>query len=304
MKCYEFITDAKTGKVIKLALFSDIHYDSPDCDRETLRKHLNFCLKDQRYIMFGGDLFDAILLKDQKRAVPHLLENTDAQLNKKLDDIYNFLKPYQHLILFMGRGNHEESIIKYNGLDVLQMLATMLNMGQEHKILVGNYANFLRFTAKDPTGKVCFYDIFQHHGAGGSAPQTKGMLDFQQIAKGVNADLIWIGHKHSAIVDYSTPIMSVNTQGDVVLKNRQCIETPSYQKGRTIDYNVQFAERFYNHTALSGFGELNLRIERAGKEIGNDGHKRFALVPEVKITTIPAITIGRVQTAVLKQKQR
>ena len=251
-----------------------------------------------------ADLFDALLLKDQKRDVPHLLENTDAPLNKKLDDIYNFLKPYQHLILFMGRGNHEESIIKYNGLDVLQMLATMLNMGQEHKILVGNYANFLRFTARDTTGKVCFYDIFQHHGAGASAPQTKGMLDFQQIAKGVNADLIWIGHKHSALIDYSTPIMSLNTQGDVVLKNRQCIETPSYQKGRTIDYNVQFAERFYNHTALSGFGELNLRIERAGKEIGSDGHKRFALIPDVKITTIPAITIGRVQTAVLKQKQR
>lgn len=624
MKCYEFITDAKSGKVIKLALFSDIHYDSPDCDRETLRKHLNFCLKDGRYILFGGDLFDAILLKDMKRAVPHLIENTDAQLNKKIDNMYEFLKPYRENILFMGRGNHCliedtdvltadgfkpikeitesdfvanydverdtivydnpqqihhidydgdmymcesqvlnfgvspdhrmfginergkpyyrlakdfnrgslytakvavesksigvslsddelrllgwlltdahipntggaiiyqskekfvddirrlldrmhieyketvrhrkiksicgkvlktvkpqhefrlhinfvrelqelaksgnwfgviknanqrqfqvffntiidadgnrpktaksccaihgkkeilekfqilcflhgiraslsistrghyvlncvktttaqirkwgdtvvkiknpfdkiycltmpqsnfvcrrkgrimitgncESIIKYNGLDVLQMLATMLNMGQEHKILVGNYANFLRFTAKDPTGKVCFYDIYQHHGAGGSAPATKGMLDFQSIAKGVNVDLIWLAHKHNSLVDYSTPIMSVNTQGDVVLKNRQCIMTPSYQKGRTIDYNVNFAERMYGHTALSGFGELNLRIERAGKEIGNDGHKRFALIPDVKITTIPAITIGRVQTAVLKQKQR
>lgn len=303
MRAYEFIADAKSGKTVKLALFSDIHFDSPDCDRETLQKHLNFCLKDQRYILFGGDLFDAILLKDMKRAVPHLLENTDAQLNKKLDEMYWFLKPYQHLILFMGRGNHEESILKYNGLDVLQMLATMLNMGQEHKILVGNYANFIRFSARDSSGKMCFYDIFQHHGAGGSAPQTKGMLDFQQIAKGVNADLIWTGHKHNSLIDYSNPIMSVNTQGDVVLKNRQCIQTPSYQKGRTIDYNVQFAERFYNHTALSGFGEVNLRLEREGKELG-ERHKRFIFVPDIKITTIPAITIGRLQTAVLKQRTR
>lgn len=303
MKAFEFTTDAKAGKVIKLALFSDVHFDSPDCDRETLKKHLDFCLKDGRYILFGGDLFDAILLKDQKRAVPHLIENTDCQLNKKLDDIYNFLKPYQHLILFMGRGNHEESILKYNGLDVLQMLATMLNMGQEHKILVGNYANFLRFSAKDSTGKLCFYDIYQHHGAGGAAPQTKGMLDFAAMAKGVNTDLIWCGHKHNALVDYSTPIMSINTQGDVVLKNRQCIMTPSYQKGRTIDYNANFAERFYSHTALSGFGELNLRIERAGKELGGK-HKRFVFVPDVKITTIPSITIGTVQTAKLLQKTR
>ena len=198
----------------------------------------------------------------------------------------------------MGRGNHEESIIKYNGLDVLSMLATMLNMGQEHKILVGNYANFIRFSAKDCTGKLCFFDIYQHHGAGGSAPATKGMLDFQSIAKGVNVDLIWLAHKHNSLVDYSTPIMSINTQGDVVLKNRQCIMTPSYQKGRTIDYNVNFAERMYGHTALSGFGEVNLRMERIGK---ND---RFLFVPDVKITTIPAITIGKVQTAMLKQKQR
>lgn len=303
MRAYEFVTDAKTGKVIKLALFSDTHIDNPDCDKVTLKKHLDFCLKDGRYILFDGDIFDAILLKDQKRAVPHLIENTDCQLNKKLEEVYEFLKPYQHLILFMGRGNHEESILKYNGLDVLQMLATMLNMGKEHKILVGNYANFLRFSARDDTGKLCFYDIFAHHGAGGSAPQTKGMLDFQQIAKGVNADLIWIGHKHNALIDYSTPIMSVNTQGDVVLKNRQCIQTPSYQKGRTIDYNVQFGERFYNHTALSGFGEVNLRLERVGKQIGSHT-KRFEFVPDIKITTIPAITIGQIQTAKLMQKVR
>lgn len=148
------------------------------------------------------------------------------------------------------------------------------------------------------------YEFVTEAKAGGSAPQTKGMLDFQQIAKGVNVDLIWTGHKHNSLIDYSNPIMSINTQGDVVLKNRQCVQTPSYQKGRTIDYNANFAERFYNHTALSGFGELNLRLERAGKQINNGGGKRFAFIPDLKITTIPAIVIGKAQTALLKQKQR
>ena len=32
--------------------------------------------------------------------------------------------------------------------------------------------------------------------------------------------------------------------------------TPSYSKGRTIDYNVNFAERFYTHQSLSGFASL------------------------------------------------
>lgn len=298
MRAYQFITQAKAGKTIKLGLFSDIHFDSPDCDRDTLKQHFDFCKKDGRYILINGDWFDAIILSDRKRSVAHLIENTDQQLNKKLEESYEFLKPYQDQILFIGRGNHEESIMKYNGLDMLEMLTTMLNMGQEHKILYGNYANFLRFTFKEAgkNRREYHYDMYAHHGCGGSAPATKGMLDFGALVKGINADLIWIGHKHQSIVDYSAPVMHIDRSGEVVLKNRQCIETPSYQKGRTIDFNANFAERFYNHTALSGFGEVNLRC--AG------GTKGYQIIPDVKITTIPTITIGKVQTAELKEKRR
>lgn len=296
MKAYSWVAPAKAGQVIKLALFSDIHFDSPDCDRETLKKHLDYCLKDGRYILINGDFFDMIILGDRKRATPHHITNTDNQLNVKLNEAYEFLKPYQNNILFFGRGNHEESVMKYNGLDVLEMLTTMLNMGSEHKILYGNYTNFLRFTFKEKNRNEYNYDIYAHHGCGGSAPATKGMLDFGALAKGINADLIWLGHKHNSLVDYSAPVMHIDRNGDIILKNRQCIETPSYQKGRTIDYNANFAERFYNHTALSGFGEVNLRC--AG------GKKGYQIIPEIKITTIPQIIIGKAQTAMLKQKVR
>jgi hypothetical protein len=162
--------------------------------------------------------------------------------------------------------------------------------------LYGNYTNFLRFTFKEKNRNEYNYDIYAHHGCGGSAPATKGMLDFGALAKGINADLIWLGHKHNSLVDYSAPVMHIDRNGDIILKNRQCIETPSYQKGRTIDYNANFAERFYNHTALSGFGEVNLRC--AG------GKKGYQIIPEIKITTIPQIIIGKAQTAMLKQKAR
>ena len=296
MKAFSWVAPAKAGQVIKLALFSDVHFDSPDCDRETLKKHLDYCLKDGRYILINGDFFDMIILGDRKRATPHHITNTDNQLNVKLNEAYEFLKPYQNNILFFGRGNHEESIMKYNGLDVLEMLTTMLNMGSEHKILYGNYTIFLRFTFKGKNRIEYNYDINAHHGCGGSAPATKGMLDFGALAKGINADLIWLAHKHNSLVDYSAPVMHIDRNGDVILKNRQCVETPSYQKGRTIDYNANFAERFYNHTALSGFGEVNLRC------VG--GNKGYQIIPEIKITTIPQIIIGKAQTAMLKQKTR
>jgi hypothetical protein len=122
------------------------------------------------------------------------------------------------------------------------------------------------------------------------------MIDFSRLSKGVNADLIWTGHKHNSIVDYSDPIMYIDNFGKVILKNRQLIQTPSYQKGRTIDYNVNFAERFYSHTALSGFGEVTLTPVYKGDEP--------IIKSEVKITNIPQAILGNTISAKLIAKSR
>lgn len=298
MRAYEFTTQLKANVPTKLGLFSDIHIDSPDCDKVTLKEHLDYCLKDHRYILINGDLFDAILLKDQKRAVPSNTEYRDNQLNVKLEETAHFLTPYKEQILFIGRGNHEESILKHNGLDMLQMLTTILNAGEKHQIVYGNYANFIRFSWRKSNNKsILKYDIYAHHGAGGSAPQTKGMLDFAALSKGANVDLIWCGHKHNSLIDYSAPIMFIDQNGNVILKNRQCIQTPSYQKGKHIDWNVNFAERFYNHTALSGFGELTLTPETT-RECG------YTLKTDLKITTKPQAILGEVVSSKLAQRTR
>jgi len=298
MKALQYSVPLKAGTTLKLALFSDIHFDSPDCDKTTLKKHLDFCLKDGRYILIGGDLFDAILLRDGKRAVNHLMEKTDNQLNVKINDVVEFLRPYKDSILFIGRGNHEESILKYSGVDVLQLVTQLLNTGSKHQIQYGNYANFLRFNFVDNRNKsIIHYDIFQNHGAGGNSPVTKGMIDFNRIMKGTLADLIWIGHKHHAVADYSDPIMYIDQTGEVRMKNRQSIQTPSYQKGRTVDdHNINFAERFYSHQALQGFGSVELT------PFSEDG--KYKLNSDVKIIVNPIAKIGELQSYKLKIMQK
>ena len=74
------------------------------------------------------------------------------------------------------------------------------------------------------------------------------------------------------------------------------IQTPSYQKGRTIDYNVNFAERFYSHTALSGFGELTLVP-------CFDGEKK-TVKSDLRITTKPVAILGNAIGANIKQRAR
>lgn len=296
MKALQYNIPIVAGKTFKLALFSDLHLDSPDCDIETLKKHLDFCKKEGRYILMGGDEFDAIIHTDKKRYTPSRgNDNRDDQINKKLEMAIGLLQPYADNILFIGRGNHEESILKYSGVDMIDLLIKELNHWKHNgEIVKGNYQNFIRFNFVNKANKsVLHYDIYQNHGQGQAASVTKGMIDFNRIANGTLADLIFIGHKHQSIIDYSTPIMYVDQTGEIKLKNRQCIQTPSYQKGRTVnDHNIMFAERFYSHQALPGFGSVELT------PYWQDD--KYKLSSDVKIITNPYARIGELQSYKLK----
>ena len=301
MKALQYNVPLKAGTTLKLALFSDIHFDSPDCDKITLKKHFDYCLKDGRYILINGDLFDAILLKDQKRAVNHLMEKNDNQLNTKINAVVEFLRPYKNNILFIGRGNHEESILKYSGLDVLEMTGQILNTDSKnkHKIEIGNYSNFLRFNFVDKNNKPkTHYDIFLHHGLGGSAPVSAGMIDFNRMSTSIVADLIAIGHKHRAIQNNSQPIMYADQNGEIKIKNRQFIQTPSYQKNKTMTNEINFGEKFYTNTAVPGFGSIDLTPFW--------DEDKYKINADIKIITNPYVKVGKMDMIKLKimQKQK
>ena len=76
---------------------------------------------------------------------------------------------------------------------------------------------------------------------------------------------------------------------------------PSIPKSRLINNNINFAEKFYTNQAMPGFGEVNLRLVTGDR---SKGQSNYAIIPDVKITTIPQMIIGKAQTAVLRQKVR
>ena len=62
---------------------------------ETLKKHLDVCKKEGRFILMGGDEFDAIIHSDKKRFTPSRgKDNRDDQINQKLEMAIELLKPY------------------------------------------------------------------------------------------------------------------------------------------------------------------------------------------------------------------
>ena len=51
--------DYHTTKNLKpLMVISDVHWDSKDCDRKLLKKHLNSALEQDAAIIIIGDFFD------------------------------------------------------------------------------------------------------------------------------------------------------------------------------------------------------------------------------------------------------
>ena len=41
----------------EVAVLSDLHWDNPKCDRVLLKKHLDYCLANNIYVVITGDLF-------------------------------------------------------------------------------------------------------------------------------------------------------------------------------------------------------------------------------------------------------
>lgn len=296
MKAIQFDTPAKGSSILKLAVISDGHVDSPFFDTSAFISIMNGIKAEKRFVIVNGDLLDAILRTDIKRGANHLMERTDDQLNQKIKRVVELLKPYQENILFVGRGNHKASCLKFNGVDVLDIICEMLNAKSEHKIICGNYSNWLRFNWHDSKGKsVAHYDVYMHHGVGSSASVTKGMIDFDRLASSVNADLVIIGHKHNAIVDYSHPLQKLTANGDFVLKNRIFLQTPSFQVPRKLDQNDNFNEKFYTNQAMAGYASIDLTLK-------SSHNNHYRIIPDVKLVIKPEHTVGNLEIATLKKK--
>ena len=46
-----------SGKQIHVAMLSDLHWDNPKCDRELLKRHLDFCKENNIPVVVNGDFF-------------------------------------------------------------------------------------------------------------------------------------------------------------------------------------------------------------------------------------------------------
>lgn len=199
-----------SGQKFNHLFISDIHFDSKDCQRELLKKHLDRIKEVDGKVFIIGDLFDVMGTFRDPRSKgqdvrPEYLSQERGYLDLVVEDCYQFLLPYKDHIEFISPGNHETNIHKRHDTDIINRLVFLLNTAGAN-VHYGGYGGYIRFnfTYAKNAGSRKSYKVAYHHGYGGSAKRSKGVLN-AQIDGFVfpDADMIVSGHTHGKIHDPS-----------------------------------------------------------------------------------------------------
>lgn len=185
---------------LNLLLGSDHQIGSAQNDEVFMKWELEKAKAIGARIALNGDLFDALLPGDRKRFVPNVLHDElvgkNDIINHAIGMAYKLFAPYAHLIDVIGIGNHDHSVVKIHSYDPVKDLVARLNTLPGANINYGGYCGFLIYEYADRPVLTIQY----HHGAGGAAPVTKGLIDFHRTDSWVQgAHVTWKGHKHNKV---------------------------------------------------------------------------------------------------------
>lgn len=188
-------------------LCSDVHFDSPQCDREMFKRHLDLAKEKNAKVLIFGDFFDLMETRnDNRRSNAILPQHIGTDYTQKvINEAVDFLLPYKDNLMLFSDGNHETAVKKHLGVDVLTLLTATLNK-EGAMIAKMPYMGYviLRMNFKMSRGKIkgenngsMLYRIFYHHGLWGGVVSQGTQAVMRMAAIAPDADLVVSGHTHN-----------------------------------------------------------------------------------------------------------
>jgi hypothetical protein len=191
------------GQEFRLAVLSDIHWDNPKCDRDKLKKDLDYCLKHEIPIFINGDFFCLMQGRgDHRRNKSDIRpeHNNARYLDSIVDTAVEWWTPYAHLLTVIGYGNHETGIIKYQETDLLARFVDLLNYKCGTNVQTGGYGGWLvlKFIIGDESyKKTAKVKVKYFHGSGGGGIITRGAINLSRaLDLYEDMDVFCMGHIH------------------------------------------------------------------------------------------------------------
>jgi len=162
MKVATFTIPYKYGDTIQIKPLFDIHYGNPLCDVQALKTYLEDS-DDKTYFFGGGDMMDSIVTTDRRYAKSSDATGGDAIIDEQVEGLFAILEPYRDKIIGLGRGNHEDTIVKKCGTDPAWRLCAKLDV--EYL----GYSGLIRLRFREKSGRGRTVVIRWHHGWSGGA---------------------------------------------------------------------------------------------------------------------------------------
>ena len=269
----DVLTIRHTGMTVgweqRYLLISDVHFDSPHCDRRLLSKHLEQAKDSGAGILCIGDWFDAMQGKNDKRGSKGDLKPEDkenAYFNALLNNSSTYLQDYADQLVMVSDGNHDTSIVKHNEIDILELMCDRLN------VFHGGYSGFIRFMFEGNKSNRSSVWAYFEHGSGGGGPVTKGTIQTNRRAAKAWADIYVSGHIHESWVLENVVAKPVDS-GRVLLATQTHVQLPTYKQEYTMrgGFHVEKGRPpkplggywlifYYDHAQ---HGKVGYRFERA-----------------------------------------
>jgi predicted phosphodiesterase len=220
-------TGIQAGWEQRYLLISDIHFDSPYCDRRLLTKHLDQAKANKAGVISIGDWCDAMQGRNDKRASKGQIRTEDKADNYfdcLVDNSVDYLDPYADNLVMMGNGNHETAILKHNETDLLERITRQL--GCQHT----GYSGFIQFQFEGSgRSRRRAVWLYWHHGSGGGGPVTKGVPQAHRRSASVDADIFVSGHIHESWVVENMMVKPL-ISGRLHLATQYHVQLPTYKQ--------------------------------------------------------------------------
>jgi len=229
---YTLSQNVEIGQRKYVLFLSDVHYDSAKCDREMLKEHLDLAMSRNARVFLNGDFLDLMGGKyDPRNTLPGGLRpeyRKQDYFDAVIADAVTFLLPYKNLLTVYAQGNHETNVRKRQHTDPSKRLVAELQaLGSP--IQLGGYSGYMRWQFYYKT-EMKSYMMHYHHGYGGNARRSKGVLqaDIDQ-AQFPDADIILRGHDHQK---WHLPVTTerINSKMSVSKSTVHHIRCGSYKK--------------------------------------------------------------------------
>ena len=183
-------------------LSSDRHHDNAHTDWGMERRHLQEAKDRGAGIIDAGDLHCAMQGKFDPRQDRSALRE-EYQGGEYLDALVReaakFYEPYAKNWIVIGRGNHEQSILRRHETDLTERTAQAIKMlDPESPVVAGGYGGWVIFRVRR-TKTPFIVRLKYFHGAGGGGPVTRGVIQTNRMAVYLpDADIVLTGHTHDS----------------------------------------------------------------------------------------------------------